>query len=278
MKEWLEIIIPVSGYGSALDATMDSLAAQTSREFGVVLSEQPSPGGRSQLEPAAQLLADAGIAVRRVRPRRRLGRIEHLNWAHAQAEAEWLKPLFAGQRLEPQYVAKMRERVEASPKAQFARCDVRVQEDWGVRLVRAPFAESALTPLDFLRHMLDQMDWIGRSTEMMYRRLAWRALGGYSVNLPAGAALNLNVSLGLHHGIENVAECLASRESVRPPAGALRRGKFSAWLEMWIILRQARNYCSNAKLEWPVKGTGRAWWSQMLHTSRDSWFDPVDHD
>jgi hypothetical protein len=278
MKEWLEIIIPVSGYGAALDATMDSVAAQTARGFGVGLSEQPSPGGRSQLEPAAQLLADAGIAVRRVRPRRRLARIEHLNWAHAQAEAEWLKPLFAGQKLEPQYVAKLRERVEASPKAHFARCDVRVQEDWGARVGRAPFSENALAPRDFLRHMLEQMDWIGRSTGMMYRRLAWRALGGYSVNLPAGSALNLNVSLGLHHGIENVPECLVSTESARPAAGAMQRGKFSAWLEMWIILRQARNYCSNAKLDWPVKGTGRAWWSQMVNTSRDAWFDPVDHD
>ena len=83
---------------------------------------------------------------------------------------------------------------------------------------------------------------------------AWLAAGGYAAQLPARAALNLNVILALHYGVENLPEPLAFVNSTEP-AGLNGNvgGRVNSVLEMWLILRQARNYCLATKLPWPKK-------------------------
>ena len=98
------------------------------------------------------------------------------------------------------------------------------------------------------------MDWLAGYVNFAYRRTAWLAAGGYCPQLPGCAALNLNVTLALHHGLENLSESLAtpaSDQSFSLNAGDCARVNLS--LELWLVLRQARNYCLAAKLPWTKK-------------------------
>ncbi len=102
---------------------------------------------------------------------------------------------------------------------------------------------------------------------LAYRGTAWLAAGGYCPQLPGCAGLNLNVTLALHHGLENLPEPLAAPAADQP--ARLNVGdsaRVNLPLELWLVLRQARNYCLAAKLPWTKKwllpagiiaGTGR---------------------
>src|SRR6185437_4561326 len=131
MTPWLEIILPARNPGNKLDETVASLCEQTKKNFGVVLSDNFSTSGIEQLAAAQRKLEAAGIPVHRVRPPFELGRVQHWNWAHAQAKAEWLKPLFVGDLLKPLYVQRLRERVEKKPEAQIVRCEFETHSPGG---------------------------------------------------------------------------------------------------------------------------------------------------
>ena len=90
---------------------------------------------------------------------------------------------------------------------------------------------------------------------MAYRRIAWQAAGGLiSVQLPGCAFLNLNVIMALHHPLENIHEPLVTVDAASElPLNENHNGRVNLWLELWLILRQARNYCLAAKLPWPQK-------------------------
>jgi hypothetical protein len=109
-------------------------------------------------------------------------------------------------------------------------------------------------PLEFINYFPRRRDWISRSINVACERTAWLAAGGYATQLPAHAALNFNVVQALHHGVENLSEPLAfvdttEAESLNGNGG----GRVNSVLEMWLILRQARNYCLATKLPWAKK-------------------------
>ncbi|MDB6016928.1 MAG: hypothetical protein JWR19_1417 [Pedosphaera sp.] len=265
MTPWLEVIIPVANPGKELEVTAASLVAQTDRNFAVVLSDNYPSTGQQHLAAAQAQLTAANIPVRRVCPPLALGRIEHWNWAHAQAEADWIKPLFAGERLLPAYVGRLQKCVSQRPRAQFVRCDAEISSEWGRETLHAPFTQDLVSPAEFLNYFPAQSAWLGNLINVAYTRVAWRALGGYSVHLLAGAPLNLNVLMALHHGVVNMPECLAAFECPEPTSPLSgRAGRFSRSLEMWLILRQARNYCDSAKLTWPERGILPALWRQIV--------------
>ncbi|MDB6112752.1 MAG: hypothetical protein JWR69_4502 [Pedosphaera sp.] len=261
MTPALEIILPIRNPGAELAAMVASLAAQTDRRFGVILSDNFSSSGLEHIATAEQCLASAGISVRRLRPPAALGRIEHWNWAHAQSQAAWLKPLLAGGRLQPTYVERLQGCIHERPGARFIRCDAEIQTEWGPETLRAPFAEAAITPTDFLAYFPARVDWIGNLLGVAYHRVAWLATGGYSVHLPACAALNLNVILALHHGMENLPERLVTaRFAERHSLNEITGGRVNLWLELWFVMRQAQNYCLATKLPWPYGGGVRGVW------------------
>ena len=263
MESWLDIIIPVRNPGRKLLETIDSLTAQTERNFGVVLSDNHSSNGHEHLSEAEGLLRRHGIAVRRVQPPRELGRVQHWNWAHAQGNAEWLKPLFVGDLLLPGYVERVRARAEARSACGIIRCEYETRLAGSApRVTITPFAEIALTPQQFLWWFPSHGNWIGGPINVAYRRTAWCSAGGYAVQLPACADLNLNVNLILQHGLETIPEILAvfQLHTQRFSHGIGRR-RVSGCFELWLILRQAQNYCRNAGLIWPdhavVRGVAR---------------------
>ena len=186
MTPTLEILIPAGTPGDGLAETAASLAAQTDRRFEVLLGENFAGTGSEQRAEAEKQLAAAGIAVRRADAPFEMKRLEYWNHAHSQARADWLKPLLPGEILKPEYVARLRRRVEEKPQAQFVRCDAELRTDWGIETVRAPFGESSIAAAQFGDYFPARVDWLCRAANVAYSRLAWLAAGGYS---PAIAGL-----------------------------------------------------------------------------------------
>ena len=251
MENALEIIIPARKPGKELEATVASLAAQTDRSFCVLLSGNVASDGDGKLEAAEMQLAAAGVEVRRVKSPAPLRRVEHWNWSCAQARAKWLKLLLPGEQLKPTYVERISRRIREKPQARFIRCDAEVATDWGPETLRAPFSQSNAGPAQVAQYFPAHIDWLSRSSGCAWDRTAWLAMGGFLPQLPALAVLNLNVMMALHYGVENVPETLA----IGAPMGtdALNEngtGRVNPTLELWMILRQARNYCKAAKLPW----------------------------
>ena len=252
MSSALEIIIPTHNPGADLARTATSLALQTGRGFGVLLCDNFSATGLGHVEAAQKQLAAAGIPVRFVKPPFELRRIEHWNWAHAESRAEWLKPLPSGGALKPAYVQQLKQRISERPQAQLVRCGLEPEPASGG--AQAPPARASLTPAEFLEYFPARMEWIAGSVNMAYRRAAWLAAGGYCPQLPGCAGLNLNVTLALHHGLENLPEPLATPGLGQPASLNAGDGtRVNLPLELWLILRQARNYCLAAKLPWTKK-------------------------
>jgi len=264
MTSTLEILIPVRDPDDGLARTAASLAAQTDRRFEVRLSDNFSRTGREHLEAAEKQLLAAGITVGRAKTPVELKRLEHWNWAQAQARADWLKPVLSGELLKPEYIARLRRRLEEKPQAQFVRCDAELRTEWGVETLRAPFGEASITAAQFGDSFPTKVDWICRAANVAYSRMAWLATGGYCNQLPGFASLNLNVTLALHHGLENIAEPLVAVESAdRLSLNESRGERVNLPLELWLILRQARNYCLAAKVPWrcerPWRRAAAAW-------------------
>jgi hypothetical protein len=259
MTPWLEIILPVRNPGPKLAETVGSLAAQTERGFGVVLSDNFSTNGEEHLVAARQTLEGAGIPTRRVRPPFELGRVQHWNWAHAQGEALWLKPLFVGDILFPRYVERIQQRATLRPRAAIIRCEFEVRrggEVWPA--AQPPVPCESFTSSEFLRCYPASGNWIGSPVNMAYRREAWQAAGGYAVHLPVCADLNLYVTLILHHGLETVPERLAAFQLHEQRFSHVARQRpVNNCFELWLILRQARTYCRRMGLPWQSFGITR---------------------
>lgn len=256
MSMFLEIVIPVRNPGDKLMETVASLEAQTERGFGVLVSDNFSTMGQEWIDRALSRLAASGIPARMVKPSFQLGRVEHWNWAHTQAQGDWLKPLFVGDLLAPRYVKALRTRISARPDARFVRCEFTLRTPEGERpAMRAPCIDESLNPSDFLRYFPRFGNWIGGPVNQAFHRVAWQSVGGFMPQLPACADLQLSVALVLRHGIELLPEPLATFQlhTQRFSHGITRR-RVNGCFELWLILRQARNYCLSAGLPWPNHG------------------------
>jgi len=251
----LEIIIPVRNPGSKLLETGASLAAQTDRHFSILLSDNHSATGQDIMEQFRREMSLAGLPIRVVKPPYELGRVQHWNWAHAESNADWLKPLFVGDLLLPDYVTHLRERVQNRPEAQVVRCEFKVHEFEKIRVTSAPFQKESLSPAEFLSYYPSLGNWIGGPINMVYRRAAWQMAGGYSTQLPACADLRLNAALALRHGLEIIYKPLAvfQLHPQRFSHGIAKR-RVNGCFELWLILRELRVYCLKANLPWPSHG------------------------
>jgi len=251
MTPTLEILVPAGAQAGRLNQTVASLVAQTDRRFSVLLGENAGRAGLEEAADAEKQLAAVGIMVRRLARSNDSTRIEHWNGLHAHARADWLKPLVCGDTVKPGYIAALLRRLEERPAARLVRCDVEVLTQWGLETVRAPFDEPSVSPAEFADYFPARVDWICRSANVAYSRTSWSMTGGYCNQLPGFTSLNLNVTLALHHGLENLAAPLASVESRDLlPWNECEGDRVNFAAELWLILRQARNYCLAANVPW----------------------------
>jgi hypothetical protein len=92
-----EVIIPVRNGGAALQNSIQSLrAGLCSGNVHLTISDNYSTDGTPWRQTLETL---PGAQWRVIQPPEPLGRVEHWSWAFGQAEAPWLKPLMAGDRV-----------------------------------------------------------------------------------------------------------------------------------------------------------------------------------
>jgi len=273
--QWLDVIVPVRNPGEPLAATISSLIAQSDRSFGVLLSDNYSTVGTGYLNAAQERLEGAGLTVRLVRPTLELGRVEHWNWAHLASAAVWLKPLFVGDTLAPEYVARLRERITSRPSARLVRCAF----EFVTPAARGPAAEPPVvaerfSPEELLLHYPKHGNWLGGPINFAYERSAFRGAGGFAIQLPGAADLQLFVTIALRHGIEFLPDSLATFHLHEERfSHGIRGRRVNAVLEHWLILRQARNFCLENGLPWPKGGVGAGIWREL----KAAYWHPLKH-
>jgi|GEM_PF-828775 len=269
-EAFLEIVMPLRNPGHPLRESIASLAAQTDRAFSVLLSDNGSTSGLDLIAEARTTLEAAGISVRVVRPSLELGRVEHWNWAHHQATGRWLKPLFVGDQLKPDYVACLHRRVTERPEARVVRCRFETITPQGTfDTGEIAWAGERLSPQEVLEHYPGKGNWLGGPVNFAYEQTAWSGSGGYPIQFPGVADVCLYSSLALRHGIELLPENLASfyLHDQRFSHG-IRGRRVNGMLELWMILAQLRNYCLSVGLAWPQWGVTSA---VFLQAKIDYW-------
>jgi hypothetical protein len=248
---WLEIVISIGDAGPGLLRTGDSLLQQSERDFGVILSVNgPSADGEITNRFCRELEL-GGIPVKRLQPPFESGWVANWNWAAGQVNAEWLLLLASGDVCWPNLVKRFRQRIEARPPAVVIACATGFRARKNLSQTGGALERETLTPQEFLA-LCPEWGWLGGRVSVACRRAAWQAAGGYAVHFPVCAGLRLNVMLALRYGLDLIGDPVDGFE----PDGerfrqGVRRSRTSLWIELWLILRQARNYCRDAKLPWP---------------------------
>jgi hypothetical protein len=205
----LEILIPVRNVTDVFARTVASLVAQTDQNFSVLISDNFSTSGQAQLTAALQKLSAAGIVAKKISPPTELGRVEHWNWLHHEADGDWLKPLFTGDWLDANYVATLREVAAAN-----AACRYVFSNGYCHRSGQAPttavnpwagkFNPPAVMQDVVLRYAMQ----FGPPSAAAYERTAFLALGGYPVALPICADSLFFCTLAARFGAAGIAEPL----------------------------------------------------------------------
>ena len=181
----LEVLIPARNPTGVFRQTIESLAAQTDKNFSVLVSDNFSTQGMDEFDHALKTLAAAGIAARKIRPPQELGRVEHWNWLHQQSEADWLKPLFAGDWLESSYMERLRETVRATPSCQYV-----FSNGYTHRPGEQPWTAENLwtgkfnSPAEMQKVVLSFGMQFGPPSAAAYARKAFVLAGGYDPKLP----------------------------------------------------------------------------------------------
>lgn len=207
----LEIIIPLRNPTEVFDKTVESLLAQTDKNFSVLISDNYSTKGQEYIDRALDKLAQNGMAVRKVKPPMELERVEHWNWAHYQSEGDWLKPLFVGDWLEPEYVMRIREIVAAQAACRFIHSAYFLHQH-GAQiskiLVSGRWSGRFYTPVEMQDVVLRYGMQFGPPSGVAYERTAFVSLGGYSPALPITADCLFFCSMAAQFGAVGISEPL----------------------------------------------------------------------
>jgi hypothetical protein len=262
----IEVILPLRNPLDVLHKTAELLAAQTDREFSVLISDNHSTSGREHMETAAKVLREAGLAVRVIQPPQALERVEHWNWAHYQSRAAWLKPLFAGDWLEPAYIGRLREAIAADPRCRYVFSNSYYHAGDAPPVTgenrSGPYRPPAYWQDIVLRYGMQ----FGPPSAAAYERTAFMALGGYPTTLPITADSLFFCTLAARFGATGLAEPLchfqlhAGRFSIGLPGK--RRDTFR---ENLIYMSMLAYHAWTERDAFPVGGFLR----QLARTVRD---------
>jgi hypothetical protein len=178
----LEIIIPLRNPTEVFDKTVESLLAQTDKNFSVLISDNHSNKGQEYIERALDRLKEGGVTTQKIKPPVELERVEHWNWAHYQSSGDWLKPLFAGDWLESCYVARIRKIISDNPSCHYIHIPA-FSHQFAMAASVVPPAngwEGRFRSSVEMRELLtrDEAE-LGPSICAVYERTAFFALGGY---------------------------------------------------------------------------------------------------
>lgn len=204
----LQIVLPLRNPSEVLAKTVQSLAEQTSRDFSVLISDNHSTKGTISIASAVRTLEQHGLNVRVVQPPEEIGRVEHWNWSHRQATADWIKPLFVGDWLETSYVAALHGAVASHPQAEIVNCSFASHHADGTRQDTV-YPGGFRTPGQVLAEAFRVGNNFGGPVNVCFRRLAFECIGGYPPALPVSADFWVTLMIALRRGLVTLPEVLA---------------------------------------------------------------------
>jgi hypothetical protein len=243
----LEIILPVRNPTEVLAQTAGSIAGQTDRRFSVLISDNHTTKGIEWIDAAANEFQKASISVRRVKPPVELGRVEHWNWAHHETAADWIKPVFAGDWLELDYVAKLRAAQTANPVCRYIFASYvlhRVNE--APVTVSSPWAGRFYPAAEMKQGVLRYGMQFGPPSVAAFQRNAFIAAGGYPTPLPICSDSLLFCALASRHGVLGLTEplCHFNIHGARFSTGLGEKRKLTFQETVtyyWMLACQARS-------------------------------------
>ena len=265
-----EILIPVRNPTDVFDRTVESLAVQTDKGFSVLISDNFSTSGQEHIARALATLVAAGVPVRRIQPPSELGRVEHWNWLHYQSGADWLKPLFAGDWLEPDHVRMMREAIVKEPKCGYFFCNYQYHRSGEVSEGPSRWrVDRLLAPAEAQEIVMRYAMQFGPPSVAVYRRDLFVRSGGYDPTLPICADSLFFCKLAARHGAYGVSRTgthffiHAARFSDKLPAKKreTRRELFRYYAELGVTAWHER-------WRFPVFGYLRLWAREFRRKAR----------
>ena len=207
----LELILPLRNPPTVLGKTVESLVAQTDKNFSVLISDNHSTQGEELFADAIARFTAAGIPVRRVKPPFELGRVEHWNWAHHESTADWLKPVFAGDWLETDYVARLRAASTANPACRYIfASSVLHRADVPPEKVASPWSGRFRDAVEMEKLVLKYGMQFGPPSAAAYERTAFIAVGGYPTSLPICSDSLMFCALASRYGAYGLTEALCN--------------------------------------------------------------------
>jgi hypothetical protein len=241
----LEIIMPVRNPTDVLAQTASSIAGQTDRGFSVLISDNYSTKGGEWIDAAMVEFQKAGISARRIKPPAELGRVEHWNWAHHQTDAEWVKPVFAGDWLELNYVARVRATRAANPQCRyiFANYILHTQNE-APQTVGSAWTGRYYPPAEMQNIVLRYGMQFGPPSVAAYERAAFIEAGGYPTPLPICSDCLLFCAMASRYGAFGLAEplCHFNIHGARFSTGLGEKRKFTfqeTITYLWMLAYQA---------------------------------------
>jgi hypothetical protein len=251
-----EIVIPVRNPTQVFDKTIDSLIHQSTRDFCVFISNNHSSKGMEFLESALLRLRAAEISVRVQTPPCELDRVSNWNWAHSQTEATWIKPLFMGDYLEPDYFSKVSEIIAMGHTGLIVCCGSYHRN--GRITPHNCNGHSGVTSADIvIREAIINGNFLGGPFNVVYPSHVYRAVGGYSSMLPFLADFDCYVRMAIAGPVYIVPLPLANfvihsnRFTTRGAQMQRSNIQFEQLLVYWSLVYLA--YCRRVHLPiWPA--------------------------
>lgn len=214
------VLIAVHNGGAFLAEAVDSVLAQTYRDFELLIVDDASTDGA-----IARLRADSRIRV--VRNERNLGQVPSLNLGLAEARGSYIARLDADDAMRPTRLERQVAILDAEPAVGLVGTWMEVVDETGRRWgeLRGELGDYA----DFVIAVLANHFPFGHPA-LMYRREEVRALGGYDAKLAPSEDKDLYRRLAL------------ARREARVVAEPLTRyRRHAAQLSQVQIARQLRN-------------------------------------
>ncbi len=180
-----QVVCPVRNGGPAFRDTLLSLADnRAGAQPGLLISDNHSTDGSPWRDVLDRL---AGWQVSILQPLREMGRVEHWNWAFAQAEADIIKPMTAGDWLRPGYGAKAMELFTRHAEVSLVFCRTEVQELDKIFLEGAPVEAGLLDYPRYLELCSERLNIIGALCGVAVRRKVMRAALPFEDDYPWAA-------------------------------------------------------------------------------------------
>jgi hypothetical protein len=163
----IEIVCPIRNGGQNFSATLASLRAQGGANRRLLISDNFS----SDAQPWRTALEEMkDWSIRIVQPPQELGRVEHWSWACGQSDAEIVKLVMAGDRLERAALDRFEKAFETSPACSFAFGQTRIREHDKELTVSPPCGAGELEWSAFVELSLAHFNFTGTLSAVAFRR------------------------------------------------------------------------------------------------------------